>query len=415
MYELQIKPPRGSTFLPCSDVSLSRHRRPACIPHHMLTPLSLQRRTCHSIHGLLHVQDAVWAVWRQLIAAAPTVDVALATLLVHPRRSHREDRVGVGVADSDGNGERTPPSLLPRTELALQPADFRPLVEHVLQTHDGLSFLVNADGGFGPRYVDTVIARLFYAAGRCGRWELCANDLQRCGFVATLWQLQHDGTDVNDLLQFWSYEHFYVIYTLFWKMDGSGQGLDRAAVQRLTDDGIATLALDRIMAWAEMCTSARALSDGTSAPTGLHRMDFPTFVVFLLSEEDKHHRTSIAIWFHCLDLDDDGLVTPYEIERFYVEQKARLLRMGMESVSLPDFICQVLDMVKPAHPPAFTLTDLRRCGHAKTVINMLVNAHKFLEYEERDAHQDLADRQADTRALSDWERCVLVPVGLSWT
>eukprot|EP00041_Stephanoeca_diplocostata_P034029 m.1141517 g.1141517 ORF g.1141517 m.1141517 type:complete len:710 (+) comp24449_c0_seq27:317-2446(+) len=346
--------------------------------------------------GGLVQADAVWAVWQQVIAAAPSVHVALASLLVRPRQDRaRPARATVAI-----------PVLSP-TELALHPDDFRPLVEHVLQTHEGLAFLVNDDGGFGPRYVDTVISRLYHATGRCGRWELSANDLRRCGFVETLWELEHAGTDVNDVLRFWSYEHFYVIYTLYWKMDDSGDGLDRAALQRLTDDGIAARALDRIMAWSAMSTSARARCAVGHAPDDVDnvaRMDYPTFVLFLLSEEDKHHRTSVAFWFHCLDLDDDGKITPYEIEQFYVEQKARLQQMGVDSLALPDFLCQVLDMVKPAQPPVFTLTELQTCGHAKTVINMLVNAHKFLEHEERDAHQDLADRQADTRALSDWER-----------
>jgi serine/threonine-protein phosphatase 2A regulatory subunit B'' len=105
-----------------------------------------------------------------------------------------------------------------RDDRALRPDDLRPLVEYVLQAHPGLDFLSDADNAFGVHYVDTVIARLYFEAGKSGVALLSPADLVRVGFVATLWQLE-SCDDVNDVRRIWSYEHFYVLYTTFWKMD----------------------------------------------------------------------------------------------------------------------------------------------------------------------------------------------------
>jgi hypothetical protein len=110
-----------------------------------------------------------------------------------------------------------------RTEL--RPVDMRPLVAQVLIAHPGLDFLADADNAFSARYIDTVVARLFYDAGRTGTEVLTAADLLRTGFVNSLWQLE-ECTDINSVRQLWSYEHFYVLYTTFWKLDAPEHGLE---------------------------------------------------------------------------------------------------------------------------------------------------------------------------------------------
>ena len=52
-------------------------------------------------------------------------------------------------------------------------------------------------------------------------------------------------------------------------------------------------------------------------------MDFGDFAWFVLSEEDKTSRTACGYWFRLLDLDDDGVISPAEMEYFYEEQAQR--------------------------------------------------------------------------------------------
>lgn len=41
----------------------------------------------------------------------------------------------------------------------------------------------------------------------------------------------------------------------------------------------------------------------------------------MLSEEDKTTDTSIEYWFKVIDLDNNYIITGYELEYFYEEQK----------------------------------------------------------------------------------------------
>lgn len=133
---------------------------------------------------------AICAAW-ELVEVAPTLEAALIALLL---------------CQSSGSGA------------ALRPQDVRPLVEYVLCTHPGLDFLSEADKAFSARYIDTVLARLFYDSNHTGTKLVTAADLQRVEFVQTLWQLE-ETDDINEVRRLWSYEHFYVLYTTFWKLD----------------------------------------------------------------------------------------------------------------------------------------------------------------------------------------------------
>jgi serine/threonine-protein phosphatase 2A regulatory subunit B'' len=46
-------------------------------------------------------------------------------------------------------------------------------------------------------------------------------------------------------------------------------------------------------------------------------MGFGDFVWFILSEEDKTTTTSIEYWFRIIDLDNNGIITGYELEHFF--------------------------------------------------------------------------------------------------
>ena len=48
-------------------------------------------------------------------------------------------------------------------------------------------------------------------------------------------------------------------------------------------------------------------------------MKYEDFVWFMLSEEDKTTTRSLEYWFKIIDLDANGVITPYEMEHFYSE------------------------------------------------------------------------------------------------
>ena len=48
-----------------------------------------------------------------------------------------------------------------------------------------------------------------------------------------------------------------------------------------------------------------------------------------------------------MDLDGDGVLSMYEMEHFYKQQVKRMERRGIETLSVEDCLCQILDMVQP--------------------------------------------------------------------
>lgn len=55
-----------------------------------------------------------------------------------------------------------------------------------------------------------------------------------------------------------------------------------------------------------------------------------------------------------------------------------------EPVLFEDILCQLHDMVKPAHQSRFHLSDLKGCKLAGNFFNILFNLNKFIAFETRD-------------------------------
>ena len=106
-------------------------------------------------------------------------------------------------------------SLRKEHEGFLDLEDFRLLVESVLETHPGLEFLADSPE-FGDRYVQTVLYRIFYVINASNTGRITARELRKSNFVKVLHLLDAED-DINKVTDYFSYRHFYVIYTSFWK------------------------------------------------------------------------------------------------------------------------------------------------------------------------------------------------------
>uniref|UniRef100_A0A1I8GNW2 Vacuolar protein sorting-associated protein 28 homolog n=1 Tax=Macrostomum lignano TaxID=282301 RepID=A0A1I8GNW2_9PLAT len=272
--------------------------------------------------------------------------------------------------------------------------DFLPLVQDIVDSHPGLSFLQEAPE-FHGRYVNTVIARIFYEVNASWTGRITCQELRRSKLLATIASLELKD-DINEVTDFFSYEHFYVIYCKFWDIDTDHDlFISKEDLRRHNNyDRI----IDRIF--------SGAVSRNKSLLTE-SRMSYPDFVWFLLAEEDKRHPRSIEYWFRCMDLDGDGVISLYEMEYFYTEQMRRMEEARIEEYQgLQDCVCTMLDMVKPAQPNRIALGDLKRCKLAGVFFDTMFNLHKFLDYEQRDPFANLRDIQ-ECAGMSDWEKYAL--------
>ncbi|WIA36470.1 hypothetical protein OEZ86_007771 [Tetradesmus obliquus] len=285
--------------------------------------------------------------------------------------------------------------LRPDGKQHLTYADFRPLLQAVLQYHPGLEFLADTPE-FQARYAETVIYRIFYTINRSGSGRMSYRELRRSDLLDALFALERE-EDINRVPRYFSYEHFYVVYCKFWELDGDHDfSLERADLARYANCALTYQIVERIFEEAP-----RKFSSGVPG-----RMGYEDFVWFILSEEDKTTETAMEYWFRCADLDCDGVITPSEMWHFYEEQMKRLEGLSQEPVLFEDVLCQLHDMLQPAREGCYTLADVRRTRPQSSLLfNTLFNLHKFMAYENRDPFALRAEQLGEEgQVLSDWDR-----------
>ncbi|XP_037652985.1 serine/threonine-protein phosphatase 2A regulatory subunit B'' subunit beta-like isoform X7 [Choloepus didactylus] len=252
--------------------------------------------------------------------------------------------------------------------------DFVPFVQDVVNTHPGLAFLKDAPE-FHSRYITTVIQRIFYTVNRSWSGRITCTELRKSSFLQNVALLEEEA-DINQLTEFFSYEHFYVIYCKFWELDTDHDlFIDSKDLARHNDHAISTKMIDRIFSGA-VTRGKRVQKEG--------KLSYADFVWFLISEEDKKTPTSIEYWFRCMDLDGDGTLSMYELEFFYEEQSRRLDSMAIEALPFEDCLCQMLDLVRPQSEGKITLQDLKKCKQANVFFDTFFNIEKYLDHEQKE-------------------------------
>ncbi|GLT42295.1 hypothetical protein SLA2020_163040 [Shorea laevis] len=273
----------------------------------------------------------------------------------------------------------------------LTQVDFKPVLQELLETHPGLEFL-RGTPEFQERYTETVIYRIFYYTNRSGNGRLTLRELKRGNLIAAMQQADEED-DINKVLRYFSYEHFYVIYCKFWELDTDHDFLiDRESLTRYGNHGLTYRIVDRIFSQVPRKFNSRV--EG--------KMGYEDFVYFILAEEDKSSEPSLEYWFKCIDLDENGVLTPNELQFFYEEQLHRMECIALEPVLFEDVLCQIVDMIAPKREDYITLRDLKGCKLSGNVFNILFNLNKFMAFETRDPFLIRQEREDPTS--TEWDR-----------
>ncbi|KAG2696723.1 hypothetical protein I3843_07G071500 [Carya illinoinensis] len=269
--------------------------------------------------------------------------------------------------------------------------DFKPVLRELLAAHPGLEFLQSTPE-FQERYAETVIYRIFYYINRAGNGHLSLRELKRGNLIDAM-QHADEEEDINKVLRYFSYEHFYVIYCKFWELDTDHDFLiDKENLIRYGNHALTYRIVDRIF--------SQVARKFTSKVEG--KMGYEDFVYFILSEEDKSSEPSLEYWFKCIDLDGNGILTRNELQFFYEEQLHRMECMAQEPVLFEDILCQIIDMIGPENESYITLRDLKGCKLSGSVFNILFNLNKFMAFETRDPFLIRQERENPT--LTEWDR-----------
>ncbi|KAI4311023.1 hypothetical protein MLD38_035960 [Melastoma candidum] len=269
--------------------------------------------------------------------------------------------------------------------------DFKPVLRELLATHPGLEFLQSTPE-FQERYAETVIYRIFYYINRAANSRLTLRDLKRGNLIDAMLHADEE-EDINKVLRYFSYEHFYVIYCKFWELDTDHDFLiDKENLIRYGNHALTYRIVDRIF--------SQVPRKFTSKVEG--KMGYEDFVYFILAEEDKSSGPSLEYWFKCIDLDGNGVLTRNEMQYFYEEQLHRMECMAQEPVLFEDILCQIIDMIGPENESFLTLQDLKGCKLSGNVFNILFNLNKFMAFEMRDPFLIRQERENPT--LTEWDR-----------
>jgi serine/threonine-protein phosphatase 2A regulatory subunit B'' len=274
--------------------------------------------------------------------------------------------------------------------------DWEPLMQDIVDSHPGLKFL-HDHKEFHSRYIKTVIARIYYVVNRSWSGKITLTELKRSNFLDVLESIEYED-DINLIRDFFSYEHFYVIYCKFWELDKDHDlFISREDLYRHNNYSISARVIDRIFSGtviSKMTHNKQESRDGL--------MSYYDFVWFLISEEDKRNLTSIEYWFRVLDVDGDGVLSMYELEYFYNEQIEQMRERQIEYMPFNDLLCQILDLVKPREQGKIRLKDLKQCKMTNVFFDTFINLEKYLEYEQRDPFANMRD--LDSPEQSDWDK-----------
>jgi len=286
----------------------------------------------------------------------------------------------------------------------LVPSDFMVVLNDVVRFHPGLKFLINMPI-FQQRYSESVIEQLFYHKPQNWNRKMTLNEFRNSNFLEHLLYLQIDD-DINIHRNLFSYKHFYVIYCKFWELDSDHDLLINCySLFQYDRYSLNTLIIERIIkgygkktllnelnfnhmsndiTYAEYSNTIRknVISDKILKNSNIYQYQsifhFRDFIWFMLARENKDAPEAVEYWFRCVDLDDDGYISIYELEKFYVEQCKHMVLLHISDYwTFPDYLCYLLDMIKPKIPYKISLSDLKRSQNSTTFFNMLFDIRQY--------------------------------------
>jgi Ca2+-binding EF-hand superfamily protein len=272
--------------------------------------------------------------------------------------------------------------------------DLKFSIKFLVENHPGLEFLKQPE--FQECYCRTVAIRIMFGLEVRQSRKLMWPQFNRSDLPQLMRDLD-DIQDINTVLSYFSYEHFYVLYCRFWELDTDrDQLVGYQELQGYSQGAIVPSVLQRVVQGA-----GRKLSSGVQG-----KLDFEDFVYFCLCEEDKNTPQAVYYWFKVLDTDCDGILSGYELGKFFQQNESRFVETCGDELKYADMMCQMVDMIGAnkikEHPFGLTLADLRSCETPANFFNMIFNASKFLNFEHRDPFFEHQQKLQPEK--TDWDR-----------
>ncbi len=170
--------------------------------------------------------------------------------------------------------------------------DFVPFLQELLHFHPGLDFL-EAHEEFQRKYALTVITRIFYNVNKSRSGKLSLREVRHSNLFNACMHVDEE-TDINKVVDYFSYEHFYVLYCKFFELDADKDSqLTKADLLKYGEHSLSEAIVDRIFQ-----VGTKVFSDGQVGGFGAAGMSYPDFIFFMLSEEDKSSESALKYWYY---------------------------------------------------------------------------------------------------------------------
>lgn len=119
------------------------------------------------------------------------------------------------------------------------------MMRQLLDSHPGLEFL-QATPEFQDRYADTVVMRIYFEIDTNDDGRISYRDFKKSSLMETLNAVDKE-EDINKIRDYFSYEHFYVLYCRFWELDQDHDFLiDKEDFSRYEGYALSRKTMDRI-------------------------------------------------------------------------------------------------------------------------------------------------------------------------
>lgn len=267
-------------------------------------------------------------------------------------------------------------------------SDLAPYLAALMHTHQSLRFL-ESEPALQSSFAKCIISRTFYALDSECRGRITKRSLANSNFCDCLVAVDA-ANDVSDVSDFFSYEHFYVIFTKFWQLDEEEKGKITSEQVASYDDGRIPLTLVRRF--------------HKQLPPGDRQQDiwsFTDFVYFIMAVEDKTTETATRLWYRVCDLDEDGVISLHELDMLYALQKEKMKQNGIDPVPYEYIFSQMVDLIAN-FAEGLTLAQIRSSQEQQMFWNTFVDFKKFNQSEFKDPLFEM-HHDATFSGMKEWD------------
>ena len=194
----------------------------------------------------------------------------------------------------------------------LVPDDFRPMLMSFINSHPQLEFFNEvAYHNLHEAFVTAITASLFYSVGAWRSQKMYFRQFASLNLPEVLHYLEHvEDNDTFNSVDHFSYDQFYVFYVKFVQLD---------------ENSDLVLSREEFMEYEEGRFTRKLVERIFQLNVGGGKMDFWSWVIFLLADIDKTTAMSVEYWYPVLNLANDGILSLRDLSQFYKDNLVHLI------------------------------------------------------------------------------------------